>query len=164
MFSNVGLHRLAMTRACLPGLVPITVSATVAHQPDWQVEACTTALVRYTEGGSMLYEEVGYYPRPEWLNAGTHYIFEQGIVWWDAATWRLAPRNGQEVVEDLAPDPKYRAVYERMQQAVSGGEVQPRASEYAQDIAIVQAAYASSREQREIDLRSAEWHISDERT
>lgn len=160
MFSNVGLHRLAVTRACLPGLVPTAVSASVAHQRDWQVEACTTALVRYTGGGCILFEEVGYYPRPEWLNTGTHYIFEQGIVWWDAKTWRLAQRNGREVAQGLAPDPQYRAVYERLQQAINGEDVAPDAVEYAQDIAIVRAAYASSREQREIDLRSAEWRIT----
>ena len=159
MFSNVGLHRLAVTRACLPGLVPTAVSASVAHQPDWQVEACTTALVRYAEGGCMVFEEVGYYPKPEWLNTGTHYIFEQGIVSWDAQTWRLVQRDGREVVEGLAPDPQYRAVYERLQQAISGEDVLSGAGEYAQDIAIVRAAYASSHEQREIDLRSAEWRI-----
>jgi len=159
MFSNVGVHRLAVTRTCLPGLEPVAVSATVAHLPDWEVEACTTALVRYAEGGSMLYEEVGYFPKPEWLNTGTHYVFEQGIVSWDAEAWRLVRRDGTEVVEELAPDPQYRTIYERLQQAVGGENVRPTASEWAQDVAIVQAAYASSRRGGEIDLCDAEWCI-----
>ena len=34
MFANVGLHRLAQTRACLPGLEPVTVSASVSRWPS----------------------------------------------------------------------------------------------------------------------------------
>ncbi|MBT4497720.1 MAG: Gfo/Idh/MocA family oxidoreductase [Gemmatimonadetes bacterium] len=159
MFANVGLHRLAVTRACLPNLTPISVSGSVSHQPEWQVEACTTALVRYAEGGSVFYEEVGYFPRPEWLNAGTHYIFAEGIVTWDDRRWRMMSRSGAEYEEDLPPNPGYLPIYENLLKAMCGQDYTSRARECAADTAIVQAAYASARAGREIDLRSPEWCI-----
>ena len=36
MFANVGLHRLAQTRACLPGLAPCTVSAAVTRLAEYR--------------------------------------------------------------------------------------------------------------------------------
>ena len=36
----------------------------------------------------MLYEEVGYYNRPDWLNVGRHFVFEQGIVAGDESLHR----------------------------------------------------------------------------
>ncbi len=156
MFSNVGLHRLAVARACLPGLTPVTVSASVSHQPEWEVEACTTAHVRYAEGGAMLYEEVGYYPRPEWLNAGVHFVFAEGIVSWDDEHWRMMRRDGTEIVEDLPADPGYLPIYENVLRAIRGEECRPQARGYAEDVAIVHAAYASARAGREIDLRTPE--------
>ena len=88
MFINVGVHRLALARAALPGLTPVTVSASISHAPERPVEACTSLIVRYAEGGSMLYEEVGYYNRPDWLNVGRHFVFEQGIVAGDESLHR----------------------------------------------------------------------------
>jgi len=160
MFSNVGLHRLAIARACLPDLTPVSVSASVSHLPEYQVEACTSAIVKYKDGGSMLYEEVGYYPKPEWLNVGTHFIFEQGAVMWDDRVWRMITRTGKEVKEVLPqPVPGYSIVYANMVRAIHGKEYGPKAWEYAVDTAIAQAAYASSRESREIDLASPEWSV-----
>jgi predicted dehydrogenase len=145
MFGNVGLHRLAVARACLPGLTPIAVAASVSHQPEWRVEACTTAHVRYAEGGAMLYEEVGYFPRPEWLNAGVHFVFAEGIVSWDDRHWRMAQRDGREIVEALPAAPGYRPIYENVLRAVQGEDYGPGARGYAEDVAIVHAAYASAR-------------------
>ena len=159
MFTNIGLHRLAVTRACLPGLTPITVSASVAHQPEWEVEACTTALVRYAEGGSVLYEEVGYYPRPEWLNAGTHYVFEEGIVSWDTERWRMADRQGAVHEEDLPPATGYLPIYQGLVEAIRRGESHTQARDYTVDTAIAHAAYASARKLAEVDLRAPEWRI-----
>jgi predicted dehydrogenase len=165
MFSNVGLHRLAVARACLPGLTPVSVSASVSHLPEYRVEACTSALVRYREGGAMLYEEVGYYPRPEWLNAGTHFMFEAGIVMWDDRTWRMMTRKGAPIEEPLSPARTgYGPVYAQMLSAIRGERGGPEAWEYALDTAIAQAAYASAREGREIDLTRPPWTIArDER-
>ena len=160
MFSNVGLHRLATARACLPGLTPVAVSASVSHVPEYPVEACTSALVRYREGGAMLYEEVGYHPRPQWLNVGTHFVFEAGIVAWDDDAWRMMKRSGEEVTEPLPPNTvPYAPIYANMLRAIRGDEYAPQAWECAVDAVIVQAAYASSREGREIDLTTPEWSI-----
>ena len=162
MFSNVGLNRLAITRACLPGLTPVSVSASVSCIPEYDVEACTSAIVRYREGGSMLYEEIGYYPRPEWLNAGTHFVFEEGIVTWDEKSWRIMTRSGRELCETLPPAERYAPVYRNMLGAIRGEECGPKASGYAVDVAIAQAAYASSRDGCAIDLMSPPWAIGHE--
>ena len=61
LFANVGVHRLAITRACLPGLVPRTVSGWVSHMPQHEIEACTSGLVKYEGGGAMHYENTGYF-------------------------------------------------------------------------------------------------------
>ena len=162
MFSNVGLHRLAIARACLPGLTPVSVSASVQHIPEYQVEACTSALVKYREGGSMLYEEVGYYPKPDWLNTGTHFIFEKGIVTWNDKVWRLMTRDGQQIEEDLVANEKhYGPIQANLLRAIRGETYEPMAWEYAVDTAIAQGAYASSHEGREVDLTLQPWKIED---
>lgn len=160
MFSNVGVHRLAVARACLPGLAPVAVSASVCHVPEYPVEACTSAIVKYKEGGSMLYEEVGYFPKPEWLNTGTHFVFENGIVAWDDKIWRMMKRNGEQIDEPLAPaGPGYAHVYANMLHAIRNERYAPHAWECAVDVAIVQAAYASSRSGQQIDLTSPDWLV-----
>jgi len=70
MFANVGMHLLAAGRACLPGLTPLSVSASVSHVPEYEIEACTSMLVRYEGGGAMHYADIGYYPKPEWYQGG----------------------------------------------------------------------------------------------
>lgn len=50
MFLNIGVHLLAMTRACLPGLAPLAVSASVKTLPEYPVEGYTTMLLRYRQG------------------------------------------------------------------------------------------------------------------
>jgi hypothetical protein len=154
MFSNVGLHRLATARSCLRGLTPVSVSASVSYQKEWQVEACTSALVKYREGGVMFYEEVGYYPKPDWINAGWNFVFEEGIVSWNDSTWRLMTRQGQLVEEPLPASSGYIGIYANMLKAVRGEPYWPQAWEYAEDTAIAQAAYVGSKEHREIDLTS----------
>ena len=94
MFANVGLHRLAQTRACLPGLVPCAVSAAVSRLAEHPVEACTSALVRYHAGGAMHYEELGYVTRPSWWPLSTHYLFEEGHG--DLRRRPLAPGNASQ--------------------------------------------------------------------
>lgn len=160
MFANVGLHRLAVARGCLPGERAVTVAGTVGRHAAHPVEACTSALVRYTGGGSMLYEEVGYFPRPAWLNTGTHLVFEAGIVGWDDDTWRWQTA-GDERLEPLGGSPGYRSVYEVLLGAARGEDCPDfRGRDFAADVAIVQAAYASAARGHEIDLRSVEWRIA----
>lgn len=161
MFSNVGLHRLAVARACLPGLEPVAVSASVSHVPDFEVEACTSAHVRYAGGGAMLYEEVGYYTRPDWLNVGTHFVFEEGFVSWTESEWRLMTRSGEAITEPLEPPASpYAPIYANMLKAMRGEPYGPQAWELAVDTAIAQAAYAGAREGREIDLTTPDWAIA----
>jgi hypothetical protein len=107
----------------------------------------------------MLYEEVGYYPKPEWLNTGWHYVFAEGIVSWDDKVWRCMTRQGRVIEEPLPPDPGYAGVYANMLKAIRGESYWPQTWEYAVDTAIAQAAYASARDKREIDLTSPEWAI-----
>ena len=161
MFANVGLHRLAQTRACLPGLEPVTVSASVSHVAEHPVEACTSALVRYRAGGAMHYEELGYVPRPAWWPLDAHYVFEEGMVTFDAERWRLVTREGAEHEEALASagspyKPVYRDLLRRLQGETPLG---PSGWESAADVAVVQGAYASARARREIDLTAPEWQI-----
>ena len=101
----------------------------------------------------MLYEEIGYYPRPEWLNVGTHFVFEKGIVMWDSNTWRMITRTDQHFEEKLHKQQyPYAPIYKNMLRAIHGETYGPSASEYAVDVAIAQGAYRSSLENREIDV------------
>lgn len=145
MFANLGVHRLALARACLPGLVPTLVSAAMARVPSDPVEACTTALVRYRGSSSMLYEEVGTAPRPAWLAAGIHLVFEAGVVAWDERAWRLAGRDGARE-EPLTPaGPVYAPVWSAVAAALRGEAPAPTAHGNALDVAVVRAAYESAR-------------------
>jgi predicted dehydrogenase len=162
MFSNIGLHRLAITRSCLPGLEPVSVSAAVSYLPEYKIEACTSALVKYAKGGGVLYEEVGYFPKPEWLNGGIHFVFEKGFVAWDDKVWRMMNREGKTIEEPLPPfGAPYAPIYANMLRAIRGEEYGPQAWEHAQDNAIALAAYAGSREGREIDLHDPQWAITE---
>ena len=164
MFANVGLHRLAQTRACLPGLDPVTVSASVSHVPEHPVEACTSALIRYRAGGAMHYEELGYVPRPAWWHLDAHYVFEEGMVTFDAERWRLVTRDGAEHEEALVAagnpyEPVYRDLLRRLQGDTPLG---PTGRESAADVTVVQGAYASARTAREVDLTAPAWQIPSE--
>ncbi len=161
MFSNVGLHRLANARGCLPGLMPESVTASIAPVLEHEVEACTSALVRYRGGGSMIYEEVGYFERPTWLNAGRHFIFEHGMVSWDDKTWRLMGRDGKEVTHLLPrAERTYVSVYRNLLLVIEGKPHMPRTQELAEDAAIAQAAYESGRTGTTVDLTSGSWQIN----
>lgn len=158
MFANVGLHCLATARMALPGLTPCSVSATVAHIDEHPVEACTALLVRYAEGGSMLYEEVGYFPRPDWLNTGTHFVFESGFVSWTDTQWRMMDRDGHEHVEPLTPhEHVYTPVYEDLLRAIEGRPHWPTLDAYAEDMVVARAAYASAARGGEINLADTDW-------
>lgn len=160
MFSNLGSHRLAQTRASLPGLRPVSVCGSVCHLRDYTVEACTSAIVKYAQGGSMVYEEVGYFRAPQWLNRGMHLVFERGIVAWDDKAWRMMTDKGEALVEPLpARAPAYAPVYENLLRAIRAEDYGPKPWECAEDVAVVQGAYAGSKEGREIDLRSPEWAV-----
>lgn len=161
MFSNVGLHRLAVARACLPGLTPVSVTGSVAYLPKYKIEACTSAMVKYREGGAMLYEEVGYYPKPEWLNVGLHFVFEQGIVMWTSDTWGIMTRSGKVFQEPLqAQVPLYTPSYTNLLKAIRNEAYCPKTWEHATDTAIAQAAYASAREGHQITLTRPPWVIT----
>jgi phthalate 4,5-cis-dihydrodiol dehydrogenase len=150
MFANLGVHRLALARACLPGQLPMAVSAAMARLPGDPVEACTAALVRYRAGGAMLYEEVGTVPRPSWLAAGIHFVFERGIAGWDGSAWRLQGRDAARE-EPLPPaGPLYAPVYGALATALRGGGPAPSAEGNALDVAVVRAAYESARDGIEI--------------
>ena len=161
MFANVGLHRLAQTRACLPSLVPGAVSAAVSRLAEYPVEACTSALVRYRGGGAMHYEELGYVARPAWWPLTTHYLFEEGMVTFDAARWRLVTRAGVEHEErrEASANP-YTPVYCDLLRRIDGETpLGPAAWESAADVAVVQGAYASAETGRETDLTARGWRI-----
>jgi predicted dehydrogenase len=159
MFSNLGVHRLALARTCLPGLVPAAVSASVGRLDARPVEACTTAHVRYAAGGAMQYEEVGYFPRPSWLAAGIHFVFEKGLVSWDDSTWRVQG-VGDVREEALAPRlVQYEPFWRGVAAALQGDGPRPSAEGGAMDVAVVRAAYRSAREEREIALDPAAWTV-----
>lgn len=159
MFSNVGVHRLATARNALSGLAPRSVRASVSCLPEYKVEACTSAIVLYEEGGAMLYEEIGYFPRADWLNYGVHFAFEGGIVAWTDSVWRMLKRDGSVVEEKLPPPEGYALIYARLLQAIRGERPVHQAWEFAEDVAISQACYASSQLGREIHLSDPEWAV-----
>lgn len=160
MFANVGMHLLAAGRACLPGLRPVSVSASVSFVPEHDIEACTSVLVRYDAGGSMHYAEVGYYPKPEWSHGGTPFMFEEGMVWWNRKTWRMVSRGGKQTEEDLPDVDLFVEVYDSLRRAIRGETYAPNAVDYAEDVAIVRAAYESGRSGREILLTDSPWRIA----
>lgn len=109
----------------------------------------------------MLYEEVGYFPQPEWLNTGTHFIFEDGIVTWDKKNWYMTTRRGKQYEERLESlGNLYEMVYYNVLCAAQGEEYSPRAWEHGVDVSIAQGAYASSARGTEIRLDSSEWSIT----
>jgi len=152
MFANVGMHLLATGRACLPGLTPMSVSASVSRVPEYEIEACTSMLVRYKQGAAMHYAEIGYYPTPEWHQGGTPFVFEEGMVSWSGKTWQMITRQGKEFEHSLPDVDLFTSVYDNVRRAIRGEEYGPKAAEYAQDIAIVRAAYESGRSGHEIQL------------
>jgi len=161
MFANLGVHRLALARACLPGLGPAAVSATVGELSSRPVEACTSALVRYHGGGAMHYEEIGYVPRPAWLAAGTHLVFEKGIVGWDDQSWRVQSTEGCTEETLPARPVLYAPLYEQLRSSLRGDGPPVSAEGNALDVAVAQAAYASAREGREISLDDPQWRVTD---
>jgi predicted dehydrogenase len=162
MFSNVGFHRLAPTSVCLSGLEPVRVSAAVMYVPEYQIEACTSALVHYDQGGAMHYEEVGYFSRPDWWPVAHHYIFEACMIRFEEDTLRMVQRSGA-VIEEKLPlsEAGYDGVYADLVRGMRGEPIKgPGVRGFAVDTAIAQAAYTSGRRGGlEIDLRSAEWAI-----
>ena len=137
------------------------MSAAVSRLAEYPVEACTSALVRYRGGGAMHYEELGYVARPSWWPLTTHYLFEEGMVTFDAARWRLATRAGREheAPLDASANP-YTAVYRDLLRRLDGEvALGPEAWESAADVAVVQGAYASARAGRETDLAAPAWRI-----
>lgn len=160
MFANVGVHRLSLTRAALPRMAPVSVSASVSHLTEHSVEACTSLIVRYAAGGSMLYEEIGYYERPDWLDTGRHFVFERGMVAWDQTTWRMMRRDGSQVAEPLPPvNQAYAPVYADVLSAIRGHDIRVSAAGNALDVAVAQAAYSSARTGHEVDLTAPEWRV-----
>jgi predicted dehydrogenase len=159
MFSNVGLHRLAVTRSCLPGQKPVSVCASVSYQKDIRVEACTSALVRYKDGGAALYEEVGYYPKVPWANNGVHFVFEEGVVGWNDTKWLMVHKDGGMTSEAIGPYRLYEPIYENLISALQGRDYSPCACHYAEDVAIVRAAYESGRTGKEVVIRECEYKM-----
>ncbi len=152
MFMNLGVHRLAAVRAALPGLAPRSVSASVPRHPAYPVEGCGSVLVRYRDGGAAHYQYLGYYPSVQGIGE-SYMAFEEGLVTWDQTTWRIMSRAGTEHTEALPPPQDgFIPVYENVGRAVRGEPYAPPPETYAEDIAIVEAAYASAREGREIAL------------
>ena len=159
MFANVGVHRLAQTRRALRGLRPARVTASVVRPADRPVEACTSALVQYEQVGSMLYEEVGYFPRPDWLRIGAHFVFERGIVAWDDDAWRWQQADGAVVEEALPPARGYQPVYEDLLRIIDGQVPHAAARDHAADAVLAQAAAASARSGQAIDLNDGQWAV-----
>jgi predicted dehydrogenase len=159
MFINVGCHRLAMARACLPGLHPSQVLATVGRIDAHAIEACTTALVAYGEGGSMIYQEIGYFNPPPWGKQRARLVFEEGIVGLGHNAWQWWPREGEPVDEALPPVDEYSEAYTAFAAAIAGSQGPTDAAVYAQDIAVICGAYASAERGRAVDLTGPDWRI-----
>ena len=75
---------------------------------------------------------------------------------WSPLRFDVMTRSGEHG-ESLPPAERYAPVYRNMLRAIRGEDFGPKASEYAVDVAIAQAAYASSRDGQAIDLTSPAW-------
>ena len=107
----------------------------------------------------MLYEEMGYFPRTDWLNYGAHFAFEGGVVAWTDSAWRMVKRDGSVVEEELPPPEGYAPIYAQLVLAMRGERPVRQAWEFAEDAVISQACYASARLGHEIDLTGPEWAV-----
>jgi len=144
MFANVGIHRLAMARAAMPGLCPTEVAAASMPLASHPVEACTTALVRYEHGAALHHQENGYVPSPPWLQNAVHLLFERGMVGWDAKHWHFSPTQGDTVSQSLPVAHGYVPVYSKAFELLRTGSLEGGAQGSTQDVAIVSAAYESA--------------------
>lgn len=163
LFANVGVHRLAIARACLPGLAPRSVSGWVARLPGHEIEACTSGIVKYDGGGVMHYENTGYFGKAP-FGKTIHFVFEEGIVAWDEGKWMIYnDRRGGLTEEALEPDePGYIPFYRRFWEILNGEtDYRPRVYEYAVDTAIAHAMYASARATKEINVLEPPWDVTD---
>lgn len=163
LFANVGSHRLAIARACLPGLEPRTVSGWISHMPGHEIEACASGIVKYSGGGAMHYENTGYFGKAPFGNT-IHFVFETGIVAWDDRKWMIYNEHtGGLHEEELEPDDApYIGFYRRLCRILEGdNEYRPKAWEYAVDIAIAHALYTSSKAGTAINLFEPPWDLTD---
>ncbi|MBT3275378.1 MAG: Gfo/Idh/MocA family oxidoreductase [Spirochaetales bacterium] len=163
MFANVGVHRLAIARACIPGLVPRTVSGWVSRLPQHEIEACTSAIVKYDGGGAMHYENTGYFGAAP-FGKTMHFIFEEGIVAWEDRKWMIYNEGtGGLHEETLEPvEPVYVPFYRHFTRILEGdSDYRPKVYEYAVDTALAHAIYASSRAGNEINVLEPPWDLTD---
>jgi len=72
----------------------------------------------------------------------------------------MITRRGEELEQSLPHVDLFSFVYDNVRRAMQGESYGPRAAEYAQDIAIVRAAYASGRSGHEELLTDPEWRIA----
>ncbi len=156
MFANVGVHRLAVTRTALPGVLPDEVTAVVQQPEGFPVEACATVLIRYTHGAAMQYQEIGHLPTPTWLNTGTYYLFENGMVGWDTDRWYFNPTKdqGQAISQPLPPEQGYQPIYENLYRCLIGETCLESQTGPAQDVAIVAAAYHSAKNGQTVSINT----------
>ena len=161
MFANVGLHRLAQTRACVPGSGPLHGER--RHVPPRRVSGGGLHLgagpLPRRRGDAL--RGVGLPGTSSWWPLTTHYLFAEGMVTFDDARWRLVTRAGSEHQEPLqAPDNPYTPVYRDLLRRLDGEAAHgPAAWESAADVAVVQGAYASAAAGRETDLTAPPWRI-----
>jgi predicted dehydrogenase len=164
-FCNIGVHRIAGVRCVLgEDLQERQVLASVQRMDEqYEIEAATSAMVRYEGGQAMTYEEVGYFKPPEELvKRDTHFVFEQGLLGLGADYVWTSDRQGRVIRHELAPEPeggKYRPFYEQMLRAMQGESYYPDFALGARDVRVSLAAYASAREGKLIDLQDPDWQL-----
>jgi predicted dehydrogenase len=158
---NVGVHRVAVTRAIL-GKEEESVSAAVGsfdHRTDF--EGNGSIFIRFTDNSTFSIEEIGYYSSNEAQNNFCHFNFEYGtvnlglrgrktqVIFSDGSTEHLEPVYGM---------PAYGKHYRELADSIRKDRMPyPSLIEGARDVRVILAAYESSKNRSQIDFNEENW-------
>lgn len=147
MLINVGVHRIAAFRTAVPDIKPLDVFASVEKRSKYPVEACSGILVKYSPSGSIFHQNIGYYSQAAAAMNSTELFFEKGRISWNSKEWRMVGSSGEIITKAITEDENpYIPVYSTIMNSLQGeqDDLYPSAESFAQDIAIVEAAYKSA--------------------
>ena len=154
MFMNLGPHRLGIVRTCLHNLTPEWVDAQVVTLPKQPVEAFVSARLGYREGGVMQFEQIGHFAPPQRWRGDHYMVFEEAFIGFSGDSLEITWREGHQSDESHSPiEHVYKPVYEDWLRGIRGEQTHgPTAEDFAQDIAIIRAAYESGKCGQRINL------------
>ena len=159
---NVGVHRIAATRAVL-GKKETEVKASVVN-PDkkkYRVDAHGTVFIRYAGGAAFILEDLGYYKASPDMERCFHFNFENGIINLSGKL-NVVHKDGRTEYPEMPGEGlnPYQLHYRELVRAIEENrEPYPGAVEGMRDVMVILAAYESARTGREVRLNTAGWKI-----